>query len=246
MARVKQFADDLGISKNQAQSLINKGRSRKDGGSQILENVMKPKGYRHGGSKTRRSGIDGPADAAIKELGEYIKPKRRSNVDDFKDAPKFDKRKKDAKKMLSTVKTAIKKKGTGSLQDTPSDNKGYKDGGYKPKKKPNRNYSNDAQSSVVSNKEKLKRIGKDLDRPKDATKGFDMGPDHPYVKALNKAKKESGQEAAEKNKKADGGLPDLTGDGKVTRADVLKGRGVPGFSRGGGMAIQGLGFKGVR
>ena len=41
MARVKQFADDLGISKNKAQSLINKGRSRKDGGSQILEKVMK-------------------------------------------------------------------------------------------------------------------------------------------------------------------------------------------------------------
>ena len=41
MARVKQFADDLGISRNQAQSLINKGRSRKDGGSQILEKVMK-------------------------------------------------------------------------------------------------------------------------------------------------------------------------------------------------------------
>lgn len=28
-------------------------------------------------------------------------------------------------------------------------------------------------------------------------------------------------------------LPDLTGDGKVTRADVLKGRGVPGFAKGG-------------
>ena len=166
MVRVKQFADDLGITKNQAQSLINKGRSRKDGGSQILENVMKPKGY--------------------------------------------------------------------------------KDGGAKPKKKPNKNYSNDAQSSVVSNKEKLKRIGIDLDRPKDATRGFDMDPKSPYMKALNKARKESGQEAAEKNKKAGGGLPDLTGDGKVTRADVLKGRGVPGFSRGGGMAIQGLGFKGVR
>lgn len=27
-------------------------------------------------------------------------------------------------------------------------------------------------------------------------------------------------------------FPDLTGDGKVTRKDVLKGRGVPGFSRG--------------
>lgn len=35
-------------------------------------------------------------------------------------------------------------------------------------------------------------------------------------------------------KMAEGGkLPDLTGDGKVTRADVLKGRGVPGFSKGG-------------
>ena len=53
MTRVKQFADDFGISKNQAKNLINKGRSRKDGGSQILENVMKPKGYQDGGSKTK-------------------------------------------------------------------------------------------------------------------------------------------------------------------------------------------------
>jgi Glu-tRNA(Gln) amidotransferase subunit E-like FAD-binding protein len=50
MARVKQFANDLGISKNQAQTLINKGRSRKDGGSQILEKMMKPKKYGSGGS----------------------------------------------------------------------------------------------------------------------------------------------------------------------------------------------------
>ena len=48
------------------------------------------------------------------------------------------------------------------------------------------------------------------------------------------------------NKKKDGGFPDLTGDNKVTKVDILKGRGVPGFSRGGGIAIQGLGFKGVR
>jgi len=32
--------------------------------------------------------------------------------------------------------------------------------------------------------------------------------------------------------KKGGKLPDLTGDGKVTRADVLKGRGVPGFKKG--------------
>ena len=40
MVRVKQFADDLAISKKQAKDLINKGRNRKDGGSQILESVM--------------------------------------------------------------------------------------------------------------------------------------------------------------------------------------------------------------
>ena len=49
MARVKQFADDLGITKNQAQALINKGRSRKDGGSQILESVMKKPVYAKNG-----------------------------------------------------------------------------------------------------------------------------------------------------------------------------------------------------
>jgi hypothetical protein len=42
MARIRQFAKDLGINYNQAKDLINKGRSRKDGGSQILEKTMKP------------------------------------------------------------------------------------------------------------------------------------------------------------------------------------------------------------
>jgi len=61
------------------------------------------------------------------------------------------------------------------------------------------------------------------------------------------------------------GFPDLTGDGKVTRKDILKGRGVKlsgggaalmdatsdkapnsGVSRGGGAALRGIKFKGVR
>jgi hypothetical protein len=44
------------------------------------------------------------------------------------------------------------------------------------------------------------------------------------------------EEAADmrRMKMAEGGkMPDLTGDGKVTRADVLKGRGVKGFAKGG-------------
>jgi len=46
------------------------------------------------------------------------------------------------------------------------------------------------------------------------------------------------QEAAERYKKqplAKGGLPDLTGDGEITQADVLKGRGV--FNEGGSMMM---------
>jgi hypothetical protein len=41
-----------------------------------------------------------------------------------------------------------------------------------------------------------------------------------------------------KGAKAGGKFPDLTGDGKVTRKDVLKGRGVPGM-KGGGMKTKG-------
>jgi len=41
-------------------------------------------------------------------------------------------------------------------------------------------------------------------------------------------------------------FPDLSGDGKTTMKDVLIGRGVIKKSRGGGIAIQGTGFRGVR
>ena len=58
MVRVKQFADDLGITKNKAKDLINKGRSRKDGGSQILEKMMKPKKYGDGGSNVTKVNTD--------------------------------------------------------------------------------------------------------------------------------------------------------------------------------------------
>ena len=149
MARVKQFADDLGISKNQAQTLINKGRSRKDGGSQILESVMKPKKYGGGGSN----------------------------------------------------KVTKLKKGDNSKATM---------GNFK-------NIVNAAVAGKIPPKEAEKAIRK---------------------LALSTPKKFAGG--------GSNSFPDLTGDNKVTQADILKGRGVPGFSRGGGMAIQGLGFKGVR
>ena len=53
MARVRQFAKDMGITYNQAKGLINKGRSRKDSGSKILENVMKKPVYAKEGKFTK-------------------------------------------------------------------------------------------------------------------------------------------------------------------------------------------------
>ena len=39
--RIKQFADDMGVSYDKAKGLIKKGRDRSDGGAQILERNMK-------------------------------------------------------------------------------------------------------------------------------------------------------------------------------------------------------------
>ena len=52
--RIRQFAGDLGISYDKAKGLINEGRRRKDGGSQVLESSMnKIRGYEAGGTLAR-------------------------------------------------------------------------------------------------------------------------------------------------------------------------------------------------
>ena len=40
MTRIKQFANDMGLSYNEAKNLVNKGRRLKDGGSSTLEKFM--------------------------------------------------------------------------------------------------------------------------------------------------------------------------------------------------------------
>ena len=60
-----------------------------------------------------------------------------------------------------------------------------------------------------------------------------------YGGGMMKAKgKANGGMMKAKGMKAGGKFPDLTGDGKVTRKDILKGRGVPGM-KGGGMKTKG-------
>ena len=159
MTRVNQFAKDLGISRNQAKNLINKGRNRKDGGSQILESVMKKPMYAKSGKNV-------------------VLPKPR---------PKNLKKKKTSEQIVREI---------NEYDITKSD------------------------------------ITESLDKE--------------FSRKVTKQNEEAMKNVKKTNKKKDGGFPDLTGDGKVTKKDILKGRGVKGFSRGGGIAIQGLGFKGVR
>ncbi len=42
MTRIRQFANDMGISYNKAKGLINKGKKRRDGGSTVLEKFTMP------------------------------------------------------------------------------------------------------------------------------------------------------------------------------------------------------------
>jgi hypothetical protein len=54
----------------------------------------------------------------------------------------------------------------------------------------------------------------------------------------------TGRRAGGMMKAKKGGFPDLSGDGKITKKDILMGRGVI-KKRGGGAAIKGMNFKGV-
>ena len=125
MVRVKQFADDLAISKKQAKDLINKGRNRKDGGSQILESVMKKPMYAKNGKnvvlpKKRPTSIKKKktSEQIIREKNEYDITK--SDITESLDK-EFSR--KVAKQNEDAMKN-VKKKKDGGLQDVPSDNKG--------------------------------------------------------------------------------------------------------------------------
>ena len=58
MARVRQFAKDMGLSYNKAKNLVNKGRKLRDGGSSVLESTMnkvKPVYAKEGKYKPKKS-----------------------------------------------------------------------------------------------------------------------------------------------------------------------------------------------
>ena len=220
MVRVKQFADDLAISTKKAKDLINKGRNRKDGGSKILESVMSDTDKKKNKKKK------------TKKLKPQIMPRiegrgRYKSDDESPIMPRIEGR----GRYTPDDKPQIMPRNIGrtpnfSLED-------LKEMGVDP-----RTMSKGGSNVTTMNTDKLSKaqLAQFTNIKNDAVNGK-ISPDEAQrmIKKMLLIKRKDG-----------GGFPDLTGDGKVTKKDILKGRGVPGFSRGGGIAIQGLGFKGVR
>ena len=92
-------------------------------------------------------------------------------------------------------------------------------------------------------KKKKKKVPMPKPRPKSLKADKTESLDKEFSK---KVAKQNEKNMREVKKKKGGGFPDLSGDGKTTMKDILIGRGVIKKSRGGGMAVQGTGFRGVR
>jgi len=195
MTRIRQFANDMGISYNKAKGLIDKGKKRRDGGSTVLENYMPIK--------------------IVAKKKEVEKPKKRPKKDPFRADKTKSLNEKFSMETAKANEKAIKeiKKAMGGLER-------YEEGGVKKKKK-------------KKDPEVLGRTAPALPNR------------NPRLEALKKMGIDP------RMKKKDGGaFPDLSGDGKVTKKDILIGRGVikkkmGGIARGGGAAISVTGFKGV-
>ena len=110
MTRIRQFANDMGISYNKAKNLVQKGKKRKDGGSTVLENYMPIK--------------------IVAKKKEVAKPKPRPKNLKKKDPFRADKteslNKKFSAETAKANEKAIKqiKKAMGGLKDIPPENKG--------------------------------------------------------------------------------------------------------------------------
>jgi len=110
MTRIRQFANDMGISYNKAKNLVQKGKKRRDGGSTVLENYMPIK--------------------IVAKKKEVAKPKPRPKNLKKKDPFRADKteslNKKFSTETAKANEKAIKqiKKAMGGLKDIPPENKG--------------------------------------------------------------------------------------------------------------------------
>jgi len=111
--RAAQFGKDIGVSTSEAKQLINKGRSRRDGGSVIMENNMNKMKYGKGGASKKPTVLpkSKPSKGDMNE-SKRVAPSLRE-IEDDKKAPKV--KAKDGKYKKPTVlpktpKQAVKEK----------------------------------------------------------------------------------------------------------------------------------------
>ena len=111
MTRIRQFANDMGISYNEAKGLINKGKKRRDGGSTVLESYM-PIVIRE--IKKKKVPMPKP------------RPKNLKKKDPFRADKTESLNKKFSMETAKANEKAIKqiKKAMGGLKDIPPENKG--------------------------------------------------------------------------------------------------------------------------
>jgi hypothetical protein len=124
MTRIRQFAKDMSISYDKAKKLVDKGKKRKDGGSNILEGYMPiiitP-------TKKKKKKVPMPKPRP-KETGKVKDPFRADKTESLdkefsKNVAKTNKKNETGKVDLKKYKGAIKK-NMGGLKDVPPGNKG--------------------------------------------------------------------------------------------------------------------------
>ena len=133
MARVRQFANDLGINYNQAKDLINKGRSRRDGGSQILEKTMKPIKAKNGKSVAKPKTLSKALEEKAKKMDFDKNPENYSKfLNENKELVKRDlmRQYKEIQTMMNTKPKRVIKSIHGG-EEVPSRKSGPKSGAVK-------------------------------------------------------------------------------------------------------------------
>ncbi len=113
MTRIRQFANDMGISYNKAKNLVQKGKKRRDGGSTVLENYM-PIIITPIKKKKKKVPMPKP------------RPKNLKKKDPFRADKTESLNKKFSAETAKANEKAIKqiKKAMGGLKDIPPENKG--------------------------------------------------------------------------------------------------------------------------
>ena len=209
MTRIRQFAKDMSISYNDAKKLVDKGKKRKDGGSNILENYMPI--YFEGMDKKKKK-VPMP-----KPRPKNLKKKNLTSGSEFNVKKKDPFRADKTESLDREFSKSVAKQNERNMKNV----KKKRDGGIE-------------YGDVPGGRAIRQRAG-------------EQHGDIPGGRAKKKKKPESPKVIPAGSKgKGKAKFPDLSGDGKTTMKDVLIGRGVIKKSRGGGIAIQGTGFRGVR